>query len=132
MIIHAWVLMPSHAHLIVSTNGQPHSGIMRDLKKFTSKQIVKLLPNVNESRRDWLIRAFAKAGNNLKRVKHFKVWQDGNHPVSLNNNFMLEQRLTYVHQNPVRAEIVDEAEYYWYSSARDYAGLKGLLKVELL
>ena len=31
--------------------------------------------------------------------------------------------------NPVKAELVDEPEYYLYSSARDYAGNKGLLKL---
>ncbi|WP_255697687.1 hypothetical protein [Fulvivirga ligni] len=39
--------------------------------------------------------------------------------------------MNYIHNNPVESEIVDEAEYYWYSSARDYAGEKGLLDVEL-
>ncbi|MGB3587966.1 MAG: transposase [Tunicatimonas sp.] len=132
LIIHAWVLMPSHAHLIVSSKQQTLSAILRDLKKYTSKQTVKLLPNINESRRDWLIRAFAQAGSNLKRVTHSKVWRDGNHPILLDTNHLLEQRLNYIHQNPVKAEIVDEAEYYWYSSARDYNGQKGLLNVGLL
>ena len=39
------------------------------------------------------------------------------------------QKLDYIHQNPVRQEIVVRAEDYLYSSARNYAGLEGLLKV---
>ena len=36
-------------------------------------------------------------------------------------------------KNPVVAEFVDEPEYYWYSSARDYyTKKKGLLEVRLL
>ncbi|MEM6842627.1 MAG: transposase [Bacteroidota bacterium] len=132
LIIHAWVLMPSHAHLIISSRQQPLPITLRDLKKYTSKQIVKLLTKVNESRKNWLIRAFEKAGKELKRVKYYKVWQDGNHPILLDSNHLLEQRLHYIHQNPVKAEIVDEPEYYWYSSARDYTGQKGLLGVEIL
>jgi len=132
LIIHAWVLMPSHTHLIISSRQQTLSAILRDLKKYTSKQIVKLLPNINESRKDWLTRALERAGSNLKRVKYSKVWQDGNHPVLLDTNHFLEQRLNYIHQNPVEAEIVDEPAYYWYSSARDYSGQKGLLDIELL
>jgi hypothetical protein len=42
------------------------------------------------------------------------------------------QKIDYIHNNPVHDEIVDEPEYYWYSSAPDYAGKKGLIDVELL
>ena len=45
---------------------------------------------------------------------------------------MIDERVDYIHWNPVEEEIVDEPEYYWYSSARDYAGKKGLLEVELV
>ena len=44
----------------------------------------------------------------------------------------LWQKVNYIHQNPVRAEIVARAEDYLYSSARNYAGEKGLLDVEVL
>jgi len=87
---------------------------------------------VNESRREWLLRAFTKAGENLQRIKHYKVWQDGNHPVLLDSHYLQEQKLNYLHQNPVESEIVDEPDNYLYSSARDYAGKAGLLKVVLL
>ena len=47
-------------------------------------------------------------------------WQDCNYPELLFSNEFLLQKLEYVHMNPVVAELVDEPEYYWYSSARDY------------
>jgi putative transposase len=47
----------------------------------------------------------------------------------LNSNAFLGQKLNYIHQNPVRAEIVSEPEQYLYSSALDYAGEKGLLQI---
>ena len=69
----------------------------------------------------------------LKLLKNYKVWQDGNHPELLFSNEFLQQKLEYVHMNPVVAEFVDEPEYYWYSSARDYyTKQKGLLEIELL
>jgi len=46
--------------------------------------------------------------------------------------YILEQRLNYLHQNPVQAGWVDEPEHYLYSSTRDYAGQKGLLEVILI
>jgi hypothetical protein len=40
---------------------------------------------------------------------------------------MIDQKLNYIHNNPVEAGFVEKAEDYLYSSARDYAGMKGLL-----
>ncbi len=42
---------------------------------------------------------------------------------------MIEQRLAYLHNNPVEAEFVAEAHFYLYSSAIDYSGGKGLLEI---
>ena len=66
-----------------------------------------------------MLEMFSDVGDGLKRVKNYKVWQDGNHPELLFSNEFLQQKLDYVHMNPV-AEFVDEPEYYWYSSAKDY------------
>ena len=48
------------------------------------------------------------------------------------NDYMLEQKLNYIHQNPVEAEIVDKAENYTYRSAGDYSAKKGLLDIILI
>jgi hypothetical protein len=45
---------------------------------------------------------------------------------------MMEQRLDYIHLNPVSAMLVEEPEHYVFSSAKDYAGKKGLVKIEFL
>ena len=46
MIIYAWVLMTNHMHMIVGSTGlNKVSDIMRDFKKFTSKQILHTLLN---------------------------------------------------------------------------------------
>ena len=45
------------------------------------------------------------------------------------SNKFIEQKLNYIHQNPVKAGIVDKAEDYVYSSARNYAGEMGLINV---
>jgi hypothetical protein len=44
----------------------------------------------------------------------------------------VREKLEYIHNNPVRAGIVELPEHYLYSSARNYAGIKGLLEVEIL
>ena len=131
LVIHAWCIMPSHIHLIISSDADL-SAIIRDFKKLTSKRIVEEIRVTNESRKEWLLRAFVKAGIGLKRITNNKLWQDGNHPILLDSAEMVRQKVDYIHNNPVKDEIVDEPEFYWYSSARDYTGKKGLLDIELL
>ena len=44
LLVHTWVLMPSHFHLIISRNAEPKlEEIMRDFKKFTSTQITEAI-----------------------------------------------------------------------------------------
>jgi REP-associated tyrosine transposase len=53
LIIHAWCIMPSHLHLIISSNRKFHlSEIVRDFKKYTSKAIIEEIKNINESRKN--------------------------------------------------------------------------------
>lgn len=131
--VYAWCIMSSHIHLIVRREGKfLLSEIVRDFKKFTSKKIIELIKNLNESRRKWLLAAFKNSADRIKRNSMYKVWQDGSHAILLGTNKMMDQRLDYVHNNPVQAGIVDEPEHYTFSSARDYAGGKGLLEVKFI
>jgi len=128
LVIHAWVIMSSHMHLIVSRNSKPLlSEILRDFKRFTAIEIIKTIQTTNESRKRWILEIFESAADNLRRIDNYKVWQDGNHPLALDSNSMSEQKLEYLHNNPVAAGIVYHQEDYVYSSAVDYAGGKGLL-----
>ncbi|QQS52363.1 MAG: hypothetical protein IPM71_06410 [Bacteroidota bacterium] len=43
---------------------------------------------------------------------------------------MIEQRINYIHENPVRAGIVVNAEDYLYSSARNYAEIDSILEID--
>ncbi len=73
LVIHAWCLMPSHLHVMISTGEKP-GAILRDFKKHTNRQIVKTIGEINESRKEWILRAFSKAAPDLKRIKTYKVW----------------------------------------------------------
>ncbi len=133
LIVHAWCIMSSHLHLIVSSSGKTQlSNIIRDFKKFTSKAIIKEIESMPESRREWLLRDFKEAGTQLKRIRNYKVWQDGNHPIELDTNSMLEQRLSYLHNNPVEQGLVFREEDYCFSSSIDYCGGQGLLEIDMI
>ena len=75
---------------------------------------------------------FRRAGSKNPKNEVYQFWQQNNHPIELSNNHMIQQRLDYLHLNPVEAGFVEEPWEYLYSSARDYAGNKGLLDVILI
>ena len=127
--------MPNHTHLIVSAKeGFLLSDILRDFKKHTSKAIVAAIEaNSKESGRNWMLWIFKKAGEKNTRNQGHQFWQQDNHPVEISNLEMKKQKLNYLHENPVRAGIVRNAEHYIYSSANDYyTGKEGLIKLEIL
>jgi REP element-mobilizing transposase RayT len=131
LIIYAWVLMSNHLHAIVGTTGDNAlSDIWRDFKKFTSKEIIATIKTeISESRSEWMLNRFEYSGKNDKKIKNYRFWQEGNDAQGIYLNEYFEQKLNYIHYNPVKAEIVNRPEDYRYSSAIDYAGGKGLLKV---
>jgi len=134
LIIYAWCLMSNHLHMICQSSNEEKelSDIIRDLKTFTSKQIVKTIEENQESRRDWILAFFEKSCEKLKRNQKYKVWQTGFHAEEISTQKFLEQKLDYIHNNPVKAKIVEMPEHYLYSSARNYADMEGLLSVEIL
>lgn len=107
------------------------SGIIRDFKKFTSKAIIKLIGEIPESRREWLLYRFEFAGKYDNRITKYKFWQETNHAVLLDTSEMIDQRVNYIHENPLRALIVAHAHEYLFSSAVDYAGEKGYVDVQV-
>ena len=133
LVINAWCLMPSHLHMIISSISEDLPSIMRDFKKHTNKELIKTINNIGESRRDWMLSLFSEVADGIQRVRKYKVWQDGNHPELLTSSWFKQQKLDYVHNNPVADGIVDEPEEYSYSSGRDYyTKKKGYLDVELI
>jgi len=130
--VYAWCLMSNHIHLIIAAKeGSEVSGIIRDFKKFTAKRILKMIESEPESRRDWMLNLFKFAGKNIRKIKTYKFWKEDNHAIEMTSN-MIDGRLNYIHQNPVEALIVEEPEHYIFSSARDYAGTKGLVNIEFI
>ena len=131
--LYAWCLMPSHLHLIAAAEDEGKlSDILRDFKKFTSKEIVKQIQEEPESRREWMLDKFMFAGKYNPKITNYKFWQDGNRPVVLYSPKFTQQKIDYIHYNPVKAMIVAEPQEYLFSSARNYSGMDGLLDVEVI
>ena len=134
LVIHAWVIMTNHVHMIISKSSiGVLPDIMRDLKKFTAYKIIgAIMESSQESRREWMFKLFKQAGENNSNNKNWQFWQQDNHLIELTDATMQEQKLNYIHENPVRAGFVYKTEDYVYSSACDYCGTRGLLDLMLL
>jgi len=103
------------------------------LKKFTSSTIINTIKdNKQESRKNWMLWIFKKAGEKNSRNKDYQFWQQDNQPMQLTTPAFTLEKLNYIHNNPVKAGIVEKPEDYMLSTARDYNGMKGLLPIEHL
>lgn len=131
LVIYAWCLMSNHIHMIVAAKeGFNLSDIIRDFKKYTNKKIIEAIKENPESRREWMLNRFEYNAKIDDKVKNYKFWQDGSEAKEIHTVEFLREKLNYIHNNPVKAEIVEYPEEYLYSSAKDYSEQKGLLEIE--
>ena len=132
--VHAYVFMSNHIHCILSAPSGNLSGILRDLKSYTAKQIHREVTEGLESRKDWLKLVFAYSAGGHARNKDFQIWSHDNHPEELWSMKFIRQKMDYLHNNPVKAGLVTEAHYWQYSSAADYVNGRrvGPINVTLL
>ncbi len=130
--IYAWVIMSNHIHILVKSTADNLSGTIRDFKSYSSKLILAEIQEINESRKEWMLKLFEAAAFKHKRNTNYQFWTHDNHSEYVFSNKFMEQKLEYILYKPVRAGIVDKPEAYKYSSARDYASEKGLIPIEKL
>lgn len=131
--IHAYVIMTNHIHAILSAQGgYDLVAIIRDFKKHTAKKLIKAIKDGPESRSQWMLNKFSYEANRTQRGSDYILWQEGYHAEQIETNQFLEQKLKYLHENPVKAGFVSEAEDFLYSSARNYAGEMGMFDVSIL
>jgi REP element-mobilizing transposase RayT len=128
LLVHGWVIMTNHMHAIISCRGENKlSDIIRDFKKYTSRQIIEKIEEnpPAESRKNWLMWLFNskdEEGN-----KSIKFWKEGSHPEEIHSEKFFFQKLNYIHNNPVKAGYVDLPAHWCWSSAAHFNGKKGLI-----
>jgi len=107
--IYGYVIMPDHFHWIIHPSGKADiSVIMNKIKGHSSFVINKY----------------------LKRSG--KLWQKGYHDHVIRNGKDFEEKVKYIHKNPIRAELADKIGDYKFSSYRNYyLGDNSLIKVDV-
>jgi putative transposase len=128
--IYAWCIMPSHVHMIIGSNDKPMEDIVRDMKSYTSTRLKKLIKeHPQESRREWMLWMFERAGRKNGNNQEWQFWQQHNQPIQITTQKMYIEIAYYIHQNPVVSGFVLEAEQWLYSSAKSYAKNDGIIKL---
>ena len=125
--LYSYVVMENHMHLIARSDELQKC--MREFKSFTARQIVDHLSLCGHS-------LYLRKLEKLKLTHHhdsdFQFWQEGYHPKQIDNDKIMEQKMGYIHNNPVKRGYVDQPEHWRYSSARNYAGEQALIPVTLV
>ena len=124
IVLNAYIIMENHLHLVASSNDLIKE--IGDFKSFTARSI---LDHLEASKSTSLLRDLSASKLLHKKDRQYQFWQEGSHPQAIQGEKMMEQKIEYIHYNPVRRGYVDEPLDWRYSSARNYAGLKGLIPV---
>ena len=114
LLIFGFVIMMNHFHIIIGMEESDKiPGVIRDLKRHTSQEISKFIANSEKQNKLFWLKPFYS-----QKVNY--VWQEGYHPVLIKSEEWFQQKLDYMHFNPVKKGLVDEPEFWKYSSARNY------------
>ena len=133
MILYGYVIMSNHIHMIVQSEEEKLSDLVRDFKKFTAKTILDKIQTEPESRREWMLKRFALATKTHNRNKNYQFWQYGNHAEEIYSHKFMWSKLDYIHLNPVRSGMVRKSSEYRYSSASNYSDdIDNVLPVTLI
>ena len=125
--IYAYVILENHMHMICASEAL--SSIMRRFKSFTARNIIDTLKACNNIR---LIDRLEFLKKRYKSGQDYQLWQEGYHPQLIQTDEMMKQKIEYIHGNPIKRGYVDRAEYWLFSSARNYIGSDDFaLEVEL-
>jgi len=126
LTLYAYVIMENHLHLIASSLNL--SKEIGDFKSFTARQIID---QYRRQGADHILEQLVWHKRPYKTDRRYQLWQEGSHPKRIHSVEMMQQKIGYIHNNPIKRGWVDEPEHWRYSSARNYADMRGLLDVEM-
>ncbi len=123
--VYCYCLMTSHLHLIAIGRDLPINEIMRSLKSFSGKFLLRSMrENPQESRKPWLESRFKYLANIRAKDTETQFWERDNYPEAILTDAFFRQKQNYIHQNPVVAGFVTRPEDWYYSSACPEGPLK--------
>lgn len=115
LLLHAWVIMPDHIHLIAIPDGGTIAPVLRALKQGFSRKVLNEWRRAGDTRLE-----FAKVSES-----EYRFWQrGGGYDRNIRSNEELVRHTAYIHANPIRRGLVERAEDWRWSSYGAWHGLK--------
>jgi len=111
----AYVIMDNHFHIICKSKTLEKA--IQSLKSYTAKKLIHELTIDNKTH---LLEKFREKKLAHKIESEYQIWQEGYHPQEMTNRLILNQKIEYIHNNPVKRGLVLKPEDWKYSSARYY------------
>ncbi|HEY2412652.1 MAG TPA: transposase [Pirellulaceae bacterium] len=124
MTLLGYVVLENHLHFIAAAENLGKE--VGDFKSYTAKKLIELLEQAGA---ETLLEQLQYYKLRHKIDQRYQLWQEGSQPKQIEGDEMILQKLEYMHRNPEKRGYVDEAVHWRYSSARNYAGLQGLIDV---
>lgn len=115
ILVYGFVIMPNHIHMILKIN-EPYllKNVQRDFLKFTG-QVMKLDMLKSDNPELQLYKS-------TQADREYQIWERRPLSTPLYTNDILEQKLNYIHNNPIQPKwkLSTSPAQYYYSSARVY------------
>ena len=106
--------MPTHMHAMINPRDGDAIRFVQDYKALLTTAYDKLAESLRwEAARAWLCRT---------SDGHRQLWQDGKHDFHCWSDRIIWQKIDYIHNNPVKAGLVQRASDYRYSSFNAWYG----------
>jgi REP element-mobilizing transposase RayT len=97
--IYGWIILDNHFHAVLSASDLPQ--VIADFKRHTAQ---RLLDQIEKEGSTWLLNQLEYFRAKHKTESRHQVWQEGYHPKEIDSDKVMEQKLDYLHNNPVFAD----------------------------
>jgi len=119
LMVFGFVIMPNHLHIIWAENDNGNiykESAQAAFFKFTGHQFQKKMKSENEEQLNLFLVNSAD--------RKYQFWQRNTLDIEIISEKMFEQKLNYIHNNPLQPywRLAERPELYSWSSARFYLG----------
>ncbi|WP_088893000.1 REP-associated tyrosine transposase [Leptolyngbya ohadii] len=123
--LYGYVVMENHLHLIAAADD-----LSKEVAKFKSFTARSAIDWLEKNRSGYWLDQLRTNKLSYNVDQDYQMWQEGSHPQAIFSWEMFQQKLEYIHHNPVRRGYVDDPGHWRYSSYRNYAGLEEALAID--
>jgi len=117
-LLFAYVIMIDHLHLLTNRPSTT-SDLLRVLKGLTARRVIDHL------KENGFASSLAKLSHQQRDRNHkHSLWQVEKNVLPVFSEGMFMQKVNYIHQNPIRAGLVERAADYQWSSFRMWHGCR--------